>query len=82
MSTQIQMFPISCAEVGHEYSSSGGEGYYKEDSKGERFTKQVFRMIFCIKCGDNKEIMVVNRIPLAETFPKPKTSRIMKKKRK
>lgn len=50
---------------GHDYikCDNDGErtGYYKEDSNGERDNRKVYRMIYCTKCGDNIEILVVDR---------------------
>lgn len=77
---QRELFPISCSNEGHNYVCAD-DGYYKEDSNGERIKLKVFRMIFCTQCGNNLEIMVVNRTPLEDTKPKPKNKRIMKKRK-
>lgn len=77
---QVELFPISCAEDGHNFQMAD-DGYYKEDENGERNKLKVFRMIYCTRCGENKEIMVVNRTPLDQTKPKPSSKRIYKKKK-
>lgn len=71
---QSELFPISCAEEGHNFQMADS-GYYKELENGERDKLKVFRMIFCTRCGDDCEIMVVDRTPL-----KPKEKLLKYKK--
>lgn len=78
---QTELFPISCAEEGHNFQMADS-GYYKELENGERDKLKVFRMIFCVHYGDNKEIIVVNRTPLNQTSPKPSNKKIYKSKKK
>lgn len=51
---------FTCATEGHEYEQAD-TGYYKHNAKNEQIKSKVYRMIFCIKCGDNREICVVDR---------------------
>lgn len=78
---QTELFPISCAEEGHNFQMAD-QGYYKDGQNNERDKLKVFRMIFCTRCGDNKEIMVVNRTPLEQTSPKPSSKIIIKNRKK
>lgn len=68
---QVTMFPLFCAESGHDYAQTQ-DGYYKQDANGEPIKSKVYRMIFCIKCGDNREIMVVDRTLDGNIKPTPK----------
>jgi hypothetical protein len=67
---EVGMFPKPC-ESGHNFqplndvNSNDGEnhirGYYKEDARGNRISKTVYGLLFCSRCGETKEITIVNR---------------------
>lgn len=77
---QTSMFPLFCAEQGHEYEPAQ-DGYYKQSADGEPIKNKVYRMIFCIKCGDNREIMVVDRT-LATNESKASNKKTVNKRRR
>lgn len=72
MANEIQGDLFKCQPGEHEYEPAD-QGYYKEDSAGNRVKGKVYRMIYCIKCGDNREIMVVDRTPYDDNTKKKVT---------
>lgn len=62
---EVPIFPMSC-EKGHNFQPLVDEdnqvrGYYKRDSNGDKANPNVYGMLYCNKCGDTKEIVIVNK---------------------
>lgn len=64
---ETTIFPLPC-EKGHSFIQLNDNaepehirGFYKEDAKGNRITNTVYGILFCTKCGETKEIAIVNR---------------------
>lgn len=74
----INQIPLFCQD-GHDFDMAG-DGYYKNAEDGNRITQVVYRMIFCLKCGINLEIIIANRTPKEEI--KTRTTRRTRNNRK
>lgn len=64
---EVGIFPSSC-ETGHNFTPLNDSkdpehirGYYKQDAKGNYLTNAVYGILFCTRCGETKEISIVNR---------------------
>jgi len=72
---QKSLFTFVCSEEGHDFGVIG-EGYYKiAESKEEPDKNKVFRMILCPRCGESREICVVDRTPTNGKVVKTKITR-------
>jgi len=63
---EVSIFPNSC-ELGHNFvpyddnKEDRIKGYYHYDGKGNAITTTVYATLYCTKCGETKEIAIVNR---------------------
>jgi hypothetical protein len=62
---EVPIFPNPC-ERGHNYSplyrAENGEirGYYPVDDKGNKDRTKVMGTLYCTRCGETKDIVIVN----------------------
>ena len=59
-----------CRTEGHHYALTGSEagGYYKHDDANTNNMDTAYKMLFCIRCGDTKEITHMNHLLPGDTI--------------
>lgn len=63
---EVGIFPTTC-ETGHNFVpfveslEDRNPGFYKRDSRDKADPSKVYATLYCTKCGETKEIVIVNR---------------------
>lgn len=63
---EVGIFPKLC-ESGHSFvpfienTEDRNPGFYKRDARDKADSSKVYATLYCTKCGNTKEIVIVNR---------------------